>query len=354
MMTRSVRLGLAVLLVSAIPPCLTEGARGPELFSQQIDRWFEAESWRAGGVRPERVIEFYEGIIGAGKVEAIFRATAQIDQLLDRRWVDGERLWQFVPLLAAVDRRGTNYENNDISETFREQLVLATMSDTEREDLYRQALKQGSAWCNVGRDTRIEIGWRNAAISGLRQHFDSLVPDIEAAIRARGSEVDKASLLPSIEGVLLPLARARASGDWVKAYMSIVEEAVKAQADTPDANPTSVRNLLVREALLELVHRNQKSVVDQLNGLYEAACNERGGSPEATPSGAQPAEGAVARWPTSTMALWLARAARALGRPIPAEELARGSAPDEATAAEDSLVRAGYLKRAGVRADARP
>ena len=347
--------GFSLLLTWGLLHGWAEGARPTrEAYSQEIESWFEAENWRAGGPRPEKVIEFFEGIVAAGKVNAVFEASGHIFSLLDHRWLDGSLLWRFVPLLAGVDRRGTIEENNDISETFREQLVLATMSDAERSQLYRRALKKGTVWCDVGRGASTPIRWENAAMAALWEHLDELVPDIEAALAAHKSQADKASLVPSIEGVLLPLAKARGTGNWVDAYMELVREAVTSQADRPDMDRTSVRNRLVREALLELVHKNQRGVADQLVSLYQNPHGNGNRSAEATSVAAQTYVAPPAGPPTGPAAQWLARAARGLGKPVPGESLIQGSAPDETEAAERALIRGGFLKRQAVAQDPSP
>lgn len=351
MIKRCVGWGVGVLMTTSILCGLSEGSKGREAYSQEIESWFEAEIWRVGGPRPERVVAFYEGIIAGGKLEAISHATGQVFDLLKRRWLDGNLLRRFVPALAEVDRHGTDFENDDISEVFREQLVLATMSDGGREDLYRRALKEGSVRYDIGPGASTSIEWENAAIAALREHFDELVPDVEAALAAHKSEVDKAKLVPSIEGVLLPLAKARGTGNWVGAYMDLVREAVISQADRPEMCLTSVRNRLIREALLELVHQNQQRVAGQLISLYEDPHGNGSRSAEATSEGARAPAVPPVEVRTAPALQWLARAARALGKPVPEESRIQNLAPSEAEAAERALIRGGYLKRPGAAAD---
>jgi hypothetical protein len=345
MIKRFVGWGVGVLVTSSLLCGFSEGSKGREVYSQAIEKWFEAEIWRAGGPRPEKVLQFFEGIVAAGKVNAVFEASRHISSLLDHGWFDGNLLWRFVPLLANVDRRGTIEENNDISELFREQLVLATMSDADRLELYRRTLKEGSVRYDVGPGANVPIGWENAAMAALWVHFDELVPDIEAALAAHKGLLKSTSAVPYIEDVLLPLAQARRTTNWVDAYMDLVREAVASQADHPEMNPTSVRNRLIREALLELVHTNQQVVAGQLISLYEDPHESPARAAAATCGGAQAPATSLSGQHTGPAAQLLARAAKALGKPVPEESRIQSFAPSEAEAAERSLIRDGYLKR---------
>ena len=322
------------VLGGALVPAGLQG--DPLLRDQQLRVLFEDEIFRPGGPRHERVTEIYRQAVEAGKIEAVVQVERHVSQLIDRRLFDPNSLTAFLPEVERLSRKGTSYENNnDVTRPLREQIALWNLGEKERETFYRGLIERRSEEFGLLGGRIRGMHWLRAASLALHEHMDALVPVIEASVAATKQDQYNATLLSYLRGVLLPLAKARQSRDWVGGYLELARNAMN--RENGDTQEQELRDLVVGEALMEIVQKNRTDIVGDLTATWKDTKRVALVTHEATDSDRPTV------WRTPAGAL-VVRAIRALGPKTFEQEKWQAWYPKTAGQTEKSLVEAGWLK----------
>ena len=287
----------------------------------------EEEVWRAGGPRPERMLDYLRQTEESGKPEAASAVGKVLQPLFARRWLD--------PTPFAEYEKARSGELNVV---WQQELALWKMTAAERQREYAEVLRTGRSNHELG------LTWNGAANRALLEQMDNLVPEIEATMeRDPHANYQKAETrVPRAD--LLELAHAR-PGDWEANYLKLIREKIEAQAQMAYPNSDPAANRLIREALLELVHSGNKKLVPQLKALWRSIKDPEMDKPE---NRRAYSEGVRRGWrdpdyPRSGLAAEnLVRAIRALGDPSFQEKNTQHRKHLEDT--KRRLVEAGWLK----------
>lgn len=330
---RRLAIGALAILVLA--------ARGEALASdlgerQEIRTLFEDESFRSGGPRQSRVIELYGEALEGGNAE-IFRETQrQVFLLVDRHLVDPNAFTEFYPDILKLGRKESPYDGGtEWTAGLREKCLLWSLAPREREALYRRVIETRTSQRGLLGGQLEGMSWLNAASLGLLEHMDSLVPAIEGRLAATKEDQFNGSEVAYVRSVLLPLAKARIAGDWVKGYLELIRRTVL--VERTGAIEVDYSDMLAHEALMELVQKGRTDVLDDLTAVWGDASRNR----------ASKAGHVVEEQPTFwrvPSSVLLVRAIRALGKPTFEDATWREWYRKTPADAERALVERGVLK----------
>jgi hypothetical protein len=216
----------------------------------------EEEVWRAGGPRPERMLDWLKQAEESGKPEAASAVGEVLEPLFSRRWLDPTPFVEY-----EQSRPGK------LNVVWQQELALWKMSAAERKHAYSEVLRTGKPNDAVG------LAWIGAIGRALDEHMDDLLPEIEAVLEnppRLGLGTRSAALSAEfIRGAFLPLAYAR-SGDWEANCLGLIREKLEVQARMAYPNSDPAANRLIREALLELVHSGNGKLVAPLKALWRS------------------------------------------------------------------------------------
>lgn len=224
----------------------------------------DEEVWRAGGPRPERLVELMRHAIAGGDADVVGALERALVPLFKRRWVDPHAFAPFLPQIQTVARASRSSSAGDIVGILRYELKLSDLTLRDQQDLYRSLIESGGSSDEYG------LSWESAAFRALVEHADDLVPVIEQALTSRKRSLGSGRPGHDPLQAQLALARCRRGGDWVGCYMTLVREQVAAQSEALDFDLDSERNLVVRDALLELVHEGHKELLPDLKRLWRS------------------------------------------------------------------------------------
>ena len=259
---------LAVLLTGGLAACglaVASTDMVARMFAEQI----EQGRWQSGGLKSETMLKAFRRAIATGDIEVVAAVESEVLSEARRGQVDLEPYLELLTEIDKLPRRGTRYENlNEVSSALRRRAVFYQLSRSDRQEIYRQTLQSQRTRPSSSRDFVVQgeafsENWYTAASAGLQEQMDDLVPLIDQghAIEKRPPDAAAQLLERHVNEVLLPLARARLSGEWVSQYLSFTRRSLAG-----DGNG-DMRSLLVREAMLELVAKNQRNVVGQLKKI---------------------------------------------------------------------------------------
>jgi hypothetical protein len=214
------------------------------------------EVWRAGGPREDRMLEWYRRAKESDKPDAAGGLSEVLTPLFHRRWLD--------PTPFAMYEQGYSGTLNVV---WKQELAVWRMTAAQRRRVYSDVLRAGKLNDALG------LGWLGVIYRALDEHMDDLLPEIEAVLEhppelglgGRGAALTAAD----IRAADLPLAYAR-SGDWKANYLKLIREKLEAQAKAFDGNWDSVNDRIIRNALLELVHSGDTSLLAPLKALWRS------------------------------------------------------------------------------------
>lgn len=270
---------LVVTLLSSLLlfPSTSNAAASTSALTRCLEEQIELERWRPGGLNSQGMLRIFRQAIQTGDIEVVAEALDELVRQARRGRVDLELFLPLLPEIGKLSRKGTAYENFDVASVLREQAIFYGLSRSERREIYRQALlsqreQPGSSRRFIVRGEVFWESWYSAATSALQHQMDDLLPLIEQGhYTGRWEPRDGAteSLERHVSGVLLPLAKARSSRDWVGQYLSLMRRALAG------GGRKETRSVLIREAALDLVAKNRRDAVPRLKEILAPWANAR-------------------------------------------------------------------------------
>lgn len=284
---KQVRTILMVLLPASLLASLAAAAASTGVLVSVLAEQIEQEKWRPGGLNSERMLQIFRKAIATKDIEVVAQIQDEVVRQARRGRVDLEPYQSLLSDIEKVPREGTPFENSSVSSVLRREAAFYQLSRSERREIYREALQSQRKQPSSARKfvVRGEVLWENwytAASAALEEQMDDLVSLIEQGHSAekRAPDAGVQSLERHLNEVLMPLAKARSSGDWAEEYVSLIR-----RAGAGDENQR-VSPQLVREAALELVAKNRRDVAGPLKEIFSDAYarKERPEKPEDDPA----------------------------------------------------------------------
>jgi hypothetical protein len=281
--------------------------------ARDVELLLGAELWRVGGPRPEVLVAFFGRAVAAGDPMTVAAVASVFQPLFDHRMLDPNLCARFLPQLEEMSTGPNRSHVENLARPFREEIKLYNLSEAEREDLFGSVLRSGRDNHEYG------LSWATAAVRALDEHMERLTALVESQI-AVGQATDSVggARIRAIREVWLPLALARQSADWPGEYMKLIAQRVEEQAVDRDYDCCTLRNRLMREALLELVYGGKRETLTGLKALWRSLKEPEYEASAKRAEWARDAERRVVDpdYPRrGWVALDLAQAIRALGEP---------------------------------------
>jgi len=220
------------------------------------------EIWRQG--RPSA--QFVADLVR----EALATRNKEYVDLAGRRAIEMLRPYQLdpTPFAELVESlREFEGETGSLAEGFRQQIIWSNLGLRGRRAIYLQVLASDEGKTVQIGPSEYYLYWPLAAQWALEEELDDLVPMIEGAlprVKQKITPSGRGNDCEWIERVYLPLARARRSKDAAGQYADLL----KAAAGERWKND-AMRETLFRLALLDLVRRNERPVVDELKRIWK-------------------------------------------------------------------------------------
>jgi hypothetical protein len=251
-------------------PCAASSSPVSGTLLRLFEERMELATWKPGGPRPEQILQIFKDAIATGEPEVVMDLEGTVVRLAGRREIDLDPYLILIPDLKQLAREAGNVRL-DLTGPLRKRAAIYRLSRGTREAVYRRAISE----LRDRPDFQVDYGagavtmtesWFSAATAALEEEMDDLLPAIEAGRAVTIDVTDGAalSLERHLHQVLIPLARARASGDWAARYLDLVQEAI--DHDTVGQDPAR----LVREAAQRLVRKNRRDTVPRLKALVKA------------------------------------------------------------------------------------
>lgn len=242
-------------LLLALGASRATGSSPPTLtLRDDLKEVVQDEIWRANGPEPGRMMDYFRQAVDSGQPEAVDAVVEVLMELFARRWLDP------TPFAAYQEAHC-----GGLSVFWQQELALWEMTAAERARAYSEVLRTGR------QDHKLGLSWTSAIYRAVCEHLDALVPEIETVLekppRVGLGPRNAVATAELMRHAYLPLAYAR-SGDWQANYLNLVRDQLRNIASEPDDNPGSARNILVRSALLELVHSGNSDLVTPLKVLW--------------------------------------------------------------------------------------
>lgn len=224
----------------------------------------EDQLWRVGGPDQGRIVSLYKRLAKIGDPAIVGEASSAVCQMLRHQWLDqtaAAALQEVRPIIVQTNEpRGGTDPTLALLGCIKTRLVSA---ETRRAE-YRAAL-------SVEPESKVAgLSWGPTLASALVEEADDLLPAIQQALSiGRVRERLDGYTVSYLDQVLIPLAEARRSGDWVKGYCALLQESAQSNGLTvgDDRLRASARNRLI---LLRLIHVNPPGLSARLDAIAEA------------------------------------------------------------------------------------
>lgn len=256
-----------VLLLGCVSVLSARHQRSVSREEVAVTVWFEQHLWRAGGVDHEEVVRFYSRALRAGGPDLIRAMNQAVQTQIREGYLDPRFIRPLYSVFDEVEQRlgAEKFSAKRSREWMEKRAAIASMDPRTRGELYRRCIEAGCSY-----EAEYPHCWVQASLEALRCQDDWLVPLIEKGLVVHELQKEQKRMAVSLRDVWLPLAAARRSGDWVEGYLEIIRKEVAAQVKVREYAREDYGNQRVRRALLELVHRNQRQVADELLQLWRS------------------------------------------------------------------------------------